>query len=217
MTMSNGKSIIVDTSRCTGCRGCQVACKQWNGLPASPTTQTGTYQNPPDFNGCTYKVVRFADGRGADGKPYWYFTSDMCRHCVEPPCLAGSSVEGGMIHDEATGAVVYTAKSKDDDFETAQSVCPYNVPRKNEETGAMVKCTMCIDRISNGMVPACVQACPTGAMVFGDRDEILAEVQRRVNELKKTHPKAQAVDADSVRVIFIVTDDPDRYHTHLKA
>ena len=201
--MSNGKSIIVDTSRCTGCRGCQVACKQWNGLPASPTTQTGTYQNPPDFNGCTYKVVRFADGRGADGKPYWYFTSDMCRHCV--------------IHDEATGAVVYTAKSKGDDFETAQSVCPYNVPRKNEETGAMVKCTMCIDRISNGMVPACVQACPTGAMVFGDRDEILAEVQRRVNELKKTHPKAQAVDADSVRVIFIVTDDPDRYHTHLKA
>ena len=162
--MSNGKSIIVDTSRCTGCRGCQVACKQWNGLPASPTTQTGTYQNPPDFNGCTYKVVRFADGRGADGKPYWYFTSDMCRHCVEPPCLAGSSVEGGMIHDEATGAVVYTAKSKDDDFETAQSVCPYNVPRKNEETGAMVKCTMCIDRISNGMVPACVQACPFDAI-----------------------------------------------------
>ena len=179
--------------------------------------QTGTYQNPPDFNGCTYKVVRFADGRGADGKPYWYFTSDMCRHCVEPPCLAGSSVEGGMIHDEATGAVVYTVKSKDDDFETAQSVCPYNVPRKNEETGAMVKCTMCIDRISNGMVPACVQACPTGAMVFGDRDEILAEVQRRVTELKKTHPKAQAVDADSVRVIFIVTDDPARYHSHLKA
>ena len=67
--MSNGKSIIVDTSRCTGCRGCQVACKQWNGLPASPTTQTGTYQNPPDFNGCTYKVVRSPTGAARTASP----------------------------------------------------------------------------------------------------------------------------------------------------
>ena len=61
--MSDGKTILVDVSRCTGCRGCQVACKQWNELPATDTVQTGSYQNPPDMNGDTYKIVRFSEGR----------------------------------------------------------------------------------------------------------------------------------------------------------
>ena len=61
--MSDGKTILVDVSRCTGCRGCQVACKQWNELPATDTVQTGSYQNPPDMNGDTYKIVRFREGR----------------------------------------------------------------------------------------------------------------------------------------------------------
>ena len=59
--MSDGKTILVDVSRCTGCRGCQVACKQWNELPATDTVQTGSYQNPPDMNGDTYKIVRFRE------------------------------------------------------------------------------------------------------------------------------------------------------------
>ena len=65
--MSDGKTILVDVSRCTGCRGCQVACKQWNELPATDTVQTGSYQNPPDMNGDTYKIVRFREGRRARG------------------------------------------------------------------------------------------------------------------------------------------------------
>ena len=103
--MSDGKTILVDVSRCTGCRGCQVACKQWNELPATDTMQTGSYQNPPDMNGDTYKIVRFREGRHENGKPYWNFFTDMCRHCVNPPCVLAAD-EGTMIHDEATGAVV---------------------------------------------------------------------------------------------------------------
>lgn len=61
--MSDGKTILVDVSRCTGCRGCQVACKQWNELPATDTVQTGSYQNPPDMNGDTYKIDQ-AKGEG---------------------------------------------------------------------------------------------------------------------------------------------------------
>ena len=79
--MSDGKTILVDVSRCTGCRGCQVACKQWNELPATDTVQTGSYQNPPDMNGDTYKIVRFREGRHENGKPYWNFSHD-------PPDLA---------------------------------------------------------------------------------------------------------------------------------
>jgi len=71
--------------------------------------------------------------------------------------------------------------------------------------------TMCIDRIKNGLIPACVKACPTGAVVFGDRDKILDMAKKRVTELKKTYPKAMAINPDEVRVIYIVTDNPKKY------
>jgi len=209
--MSNGKSILVDTSLCTACRGCQVACKQWNNLPGTKTKQVGTYQNPQDLSSDTWKVVRFADGKKEDGKPYWYFFSEMCRHCIMPPCKLSidMAVKDAVIQDEATGAVVYTEKTKKMTFKDV--MCPYGIPQQNPKTKVLVKCTMCIDRIKNGMIPACVKSCPTGAMVFGDRDEILAMSKKRVMELKKTYPKAMAINPDDVRVIFIVTDDPGKY------
>ena len=209
--MSNGKSILVDTSLCTACRGCQVACKQWNGLPGTKTKQVGTYQNPQDFSSDTYKVVRFADGKKEDGKPYWYFFSDMCRHCIQPPCKLSieMTVKDAVIQDEATGAVVYNEKTKRAPFKDV--LCPYNIPRQNPKTKVLAKCTMCFDRITNGMIPGCVKSCPTGSMVFGDRDKILEMAKKRVEELKKTYPKAMAINPDDVRVIFIVTDDPKKY------
>jgi formate dehydrogenase iron-sulfur subunit len=70
---------------------------------------------------------------------------------------------------------------------------------------------MCFDRITNGMNPACVKSCPTGAMQFGERDKILETAKKRVEELKKASPKAQAINASDVRVIYIVTDDPQKY------
>ena len=214
--MADGKSIMVDTSRCTACRGCQVACKQWNGLPGTKTKQLGTYQNPQDLSAFTWKLVRFAEGRKEDGKPYWYFFSDQCRHCVDPPCLDAIAgyVEGGVIRDEATGAVLYTEKAKKAPFEEVRSACPYNIPRQNEKTKLLVKCTMCSDRLVHDMAPACVKSCPTGALVFGDRKEILDMTAKRVDELKKTYPKARALNANDVRVIYIVTDDPGKYHQY---
>lgn len=214
--MSEGKSILVDTSRCTACRGCQVACKQWNQLPGTKTKQTGTYQNPPDFGFETYKVVRFSEGQHENTKPYWYFFSDMCRHCVQPPCQVASN-NNEIIINEATGAVIYTAATANMDFEMARDMCPYDVPRQNPETKVVVKCTMCLDRVLSGMKPACVLSCPTGAIEFGDRKEILEKVKQRVEELKKHYPKAKALDADDVRVIYIVTDDPKKYHSHAEA
>jgi formate dehydrogenase iron-sulfur subunit len=214
--MSNGKSILVDTSLCTACRGCQIACKQWNELPGTKTKQIGTYQNPQDFSAFTWKLVRFAEGKKDNGKPYWYFFSDMCRHCMEPPCAdtIQGFVKDGVIHDETTGAVVYTAKTKSVPFQEVRSSCPYDIPRQNLKTKVMAKCTMCIDRTKNDRIPACVQSCPTSAMVFGDRQEILERVEKRVEELKKTFPQAMALNPEDVRVIFIVTDDPEKYWKH---
>lgn len=214
--MADGKSIMVDVSRCTGCRGCQIACKQWNELPATETKQTGSYQNPPDMNADTWKLVRFRDGRGEDGKPYWNFFSDMCRHCLAPGCLSGAAGDE-MVQDEETGAVVYSGDTSKSDFDLALESCPYHIPRKDEKTGRIRKCVMCIDRIKDGLKPACVTSCPTGAMEFGERDEILKKVEARVQELKKTFPKAKAVDPNDVRVIYIITDDPDHYAEYVEA
>ena len=217
--MSKGKSIMVDTSRCTACRGCQVACKQWNGLPGTKTRQMGTYQNPQDVSAETWKLVRFSEGIKDNGKPYWYFFSEQCRHCLEPPCVdsIGGYQPEGATRDEATGAVIFKPASKEAPFEEVKGACPYNIPRQDAKSKEFFKCTMCLDRITNNRVPACVQSCPTGAMAFGERDAIVEMVKKRVEELKKTYPKAMALNPDEVRVIYIVTDDPKKYHQYAVA
>lgn len=212
--MSEGKSILVDTSKCTACRGCQVACKQWNGLPGTKTKNVGSYQNPQDVSADTWKLVRFSEGKKDDGKPYWYFFSEQCRHCTEPPCLAVADSPKAIYQDEKTGAVIYTEKTKKLDGAAIIDSCPYNIPRQNAKTKVLFKCTMCFDRVNGGEIPACVKSCPTGAMVFGDRAAILEKVSQRVAELQKTYPKAKAIDPDEVRVIYIVTDDPEKYYRY---
>lgn len=207
-----GKSFFVDTTRCTACRGCQIACKNWNQNGASATKNMGNHQNPPDLDGNTFKLVRFSEVLN-DGKVAWYFFADQCRHCLEPPCkdTIAAYVPDGAIQDEATGAVVYTEKSKAAPFEEVRSSCPYDIPRQGPK-GSLVKCTMCIDRVSNGLLPACVKVCPTGAMNFGERDAMLSLAAERLEKVKGKYPKAQLIDADQIRVIYLVVDDPRKYH-----
>ena len=211
------KSFFVDTTKCTACRGCQVACKEWNQLPATKTFNWGSYQNPADLSFSTYKLVRFREFMSG-GKMNWYFFPDQCRHCLEPPCkdTAEGYVDGAIIQDDATGAVIFTPKSaklSPSAFEEVRQACPYNIPRQAPVTKIMAKCTMCFDRISNGLLPACVKACPTGTMNFGDRGMILDMAYTRVDELKKKgYEKAQLLDSDSIRTIFLVVNDPSFYY-----
>lgn len=215
-------AILIDTTRCTACRGCQIACKEWHDLPANATKQTGTHQNPPDLNAFNYKVVRFNEYINEAGKVVWNFFPDQCRHCLVPPCkdLADLSIEGAIIQDEKTGAVVATELSKqlsDDDFESIKEACPYNVPRRENGKAVLSKCTFCLDRQQAGMVPACVKSCPTGAMQFGTREEILAAAKARLAVVKKEFPKAFLADPDDVNVIYLLADDADKYHSHAVA
>ena len=212
------KSILVDTSKCTACRGCQVACKQWNKLPATKTINWGSFQNPADLSFDTFKVVRFRE-LVSGGKLNWYFFPDQCRHCLEPPCkdTAEGYVEGAILQDESTGAVVFTDKTRklsSSAFEEVRQSCPYNIPRRDSATGLAAKCTMCFDRVGNGLLPACVKVCPTGTMNFGNRNTMLDMANERMTKLKqKGFAKAQLLDADSIRAIFLVVEDPLIYHT----
>ena len=213
------KTILVDTSRCTACRGCQIACKEWHELPANKTTQYrwGSHQNPQDLNPNNYKLVRFNEHRDKDGVVRWNFFPDQCRHCEIAPCkeIGDGYIEDAIVQDEKTGAILYTDKTRKftkEQFEEMREACPYNIPRRDEMTGLMSKCTMCNDRIHNGMIPACVKVCPTGAMQFGDRDKMLALAESRLASLKKKWPDARLADPDSVNVIYLLIDKPENYH-----
>lgn len=212
------KSFLIDTSRCTACRGCQVACKEWHELPANQTRQRGTHQNPPDLNPYNYKLVRFSESL-ENGKISWCFFPDQCRHCLDPPCKgeAEGYMEGAIVQDKETGAVFFTeltAKLSPAACDAVRAACPYDIPRRNAETGLLTKCTMCIDRVSNGMLPACVKVCPTGTMNFGERADMLALAQKRLAEAQKTYPHAVLANAESVRTIYLLIDEPQKYHQH---
>jgi len=206
------KSFFIDTSRCTACRGCQIACKEWNELPANKTKQTGTHQNPPDLNANNYKLVRFNEYL-ENGTVKWYFFPDQCRHCLQPPCkeTIDGYVQGAAIQDETKGAVVFNAKTQKAPFEEVLNSCPYDIPRQAPD-GSIVKCTMCNERVTRGLLPACVKACPTGTMNFGERQEMLDLAGKRLAELQKTYPKAILADPEDVSVIFLMLDEPNKYH-----
>ncbi|BDQ33497.1 4Fe-4S dicluster domain-containing protein [Pseudodesulfovibrio portus] len=212
------KTIFVDTSRCTACRGCQIACKEWHELPANKTTQYkwGSHQNPQDLNPNNYKLVRFSEHLD-NGVIRWNFFPDQCRHCELAPCkeMGDLYIEGAIVRDEKTGAVLYTDKTKNfskEQFEEIRESCPYNIPRRNEKTGVLTKCTMCNDRIHNGMPPACVKVCPTGTMNFGERSDMLKLAEARLAVLKKQYPDARLADPDEVNVIYLLIDKPENYH-----
>ena len=209
------KSFLIDTTLCMACRGCQVACKQWHDLPAEETVNRGSYQNPEDLSFDTYKLVRMTEEE-IDGRLQWLFFPDQCRHCLEPPCQEVADDPKAIFSDPATGAVLYTAVTKELDSGEIIESCPYNIPRA-ASNGVLAKCDMCLDRVQNGLEPACVKTCPTGAMAFGDRDDIMQQAKAHLATAQKKFPKAQLLDPDDVRVIYLVASDPLLYHSNAVA
>ena len=212
-----GKAFFIDTTLCTACRGCQIACKQWNQLPATETKNRGGFQNPEDLSFFTYKLVRFSEYMGSDGKPVWYFFPDQCRHCLEPPCKESPENPEAIIIDPLTGAVLYTDKLKRENNQDLRESCPYDIPRDDPQTGYVAKCTMCVDRVQNGLVPACVKTCPTGAMNFGNRDEMVALANKRLAEVKSKFSNAVVTGIEDVRVLYLLADEPIKYHEYAQS
>lgn len=210
------KAFLIDTTRCTACRGCQVACKEWHNLPALKTKQRGTHQNPPDLTPFNYKLVRFSEHL-IDGVVKWYFFPDQCRHCIAPPCVmvAEDYVPGAMVQDDETGAIIYTDLTKRlsaEEFEEIRESCPYDIPRRDTATGLVAKCDMCIDRVKNNLNPMCVATCAMGAMEFGEREDMLRLAERRLAKVRKEFPRASLADPDDVCVIYLLADEPERLH-----
>ena len=213
------KAILEDVTKCMGCRGCQVACKQWNELEAEETINTGSYENPPDLSPQTWVKVKFTEVvRG--GKVNWLFTRLACMHCTDAACVEVCPTEA-LYHHEL-GFVAYD-KDLCSGCGYCADFCPFHVPRskRNLLTGVakMDKCTFCttpsLDRIAAGYEPACVKACPTDALIYGDRDELVAEGRKRVQNLgAKGYSNAYLYgdkELGGLHVVYVLDDSPGVY------
>ena len=207
-------AILYDASKCTACRGCQVACKQWNDLKGDVTKNRGTYENPPDLSANTWLKMKFIEtGEYPDIR--WLFGRRSCMHCTESACVDVCPTKA-LYHHEM-GFVAYD-KSKCSGCGYCVEACPFDIPRSS--SGAITgirhanKCTLCQDRVTNDEKPACVKTCPTGALTFGERADMLAAAQARLSVLKADNTKAN-IYGDSqlggLHVIYVLEDSPDVY------
>jgi formate dehydrogenase beta subunit len=173
---------LVDTSTCIGCKACEVACQEWNDLPPEATVLTGTYQTLPALTANVWNLIRFNEHVEDDGTLRWLMRKDQCMHCADPGCLAACPAPGAIV--QYTNGIV--------DFQQDQCIgcgycmtgCPFDVPKFNPDTRRVYKCTLCVDRTSVGLQPACVKACPTSCLQFGTKEEMLEVANTRVEQLK---------------------------------
>ena len=193
---SQDMAFLIDMTKCTGCRGCQVACKQWNQLPAEETTffSGEGYQNPPAMSEHTFTRIKFRDYQ-KNGQNEFAFYKEMCMHCNEPACASVCPV--GAFEKTPEGPVVYKAE-RCIGCRFCMIACPFGVPKYewSKAFPLVRKCTGCYSRVKEGLEPACATACPT-AISYGPRGEMIKEAERRITAhpdkyLPKVYGKEEA-------------------------
>jgi formate dehydrogenase iron-sulfur subunit len=207
---------LIDISKCIGCKACQVACMQWNDLRDDIGTTVGIYDNPIDLTDQSWTVMRFSEVSTADGKLEWLIRKDGCMHCEDPGCLKACPAPGAIVK-YANGIV---------DFISENCIgcgyciagCPFNIPRISTKDNKAYKCSLCSDRVNVGLEPACVKTCPTGAIMFGAKDDMVLRGAKRVGDLKERgFQNAGLYDPKGVggtHVMYVLQhgDKPELYH-----
>jgi len=172
--------MLIDLSKCMGCRGCQYACKQWNDLPAEETHNWGSYQNPPALSAKTWTLISFHEVE-EDGKLDWVFLKEQCMHCLEPACISACPV--AALRKTEEGAVLRDEK-RCIGCRYCMVACPFGIPRFDWESplSLVKKCNFCIDRLHAGLTPACAKTCPSGAISFGERSSLIQEAEAHIRD-----------------------------------
>ncbi|MGZ6140480.1 MAG: formate dehydrogenase subunit beta [Myxococcaceae bacterium] len=174
-------SKYIDTSTCIGCKACEVACQEWNDLPSVPTQVSGTYQSLPSLHPEFWNLIKFNEVE-VDGAFAWLMRKDQCMHCADPGCLRACPAPGAIV--QYSNGIVDVNPEQCIGCRLCEAGCPFDVPRFSAKTGKMAKCTLCVDRTSVGLEPACVKACPTGCLHFGTKEDMVALGKERVEQLK---------------------------------
>jgi formate dehydrogenase iron-sulfur subunit len=204
----------IDTSTCIGCKACEVACQEWNDLPLTHTEQTGTYQTIPSLRANYWNLIQFREVEHAGGLA-WLMRKDQCMHCADPGCLAACPAPGAIVQYQ--NGIVDVDPEKCIGCGLCEPGCPFDVPRYTAGSNKMAKCTLCVDRVTVGLEPACVKACPTGCLQFGDKSSLLAMGAHRVKQLQENgFAQAAVYDPPGVGGTSVITvlrhgDHPEWY------
>jgi len=181
-----GVAKLIDTTKCIGCKACQVACMEWNDLrePVGDdiARNIGVYDNPIDLTPNSWTVMRFAERETEQETLEWLIRKDGCMHCADPGCLKACPSPGAIV--QYNNGIV--------DFHQENCIgcgyciagCPFDIPRLSEKDKRVYKCTLCSDRVAVGQEPACVKTCPTGAIVFGTKERMIEHAGDRIVDLK---------------------------------
>ena len=240
---------FTDTTVCIGCKACEVACKQWNDLPADggEFRKGGSYDHTGRLSGSTWRHVRFVEiaepaaasprtscrtssrgrreprrrrrdvrrGRRVDR---WVFMSDVCKHCTNAGCLDACPT-GALIRTEFDTVVLQPDVCNGCGY--CIPSCPFGVVDRDHDDGRAAKCTLCYDRLEDGLEPACAKACPTDSIQFGPYDELVEVAERRVATLHERGVEGAylygAGDdageelAGGLGAFFLLTEPPERY------
>ena len=212
---------FTDTTLCIGCKACEVACKQWNQLPADGYKLSGhSYDNTLALSSTTWRHVAFVEQKrpenGTGKSVDWLMMSDVCKHCTHAGCMEACPT-GAIIRNEFGD--VYVQPDICNGCGYCIPSCPFGVIGRNQETGNAAKCTLCYDRQKIGIEPACAKACPTDSILFGDVDELKEKARKRVDVL---HERGQGaaylygVNEDTsvgdLNAFFLLTDKPSVYN-----
>jgi formate dehydrogenase iron-sulfur subunit len=259
--MGEAMGFYTDTSVCIGCKACQVACHQWNDLPAELATSEHTrqvagqstefepgrapgkqtkpltgdsYDNTGSLSAVNWRHVIFVEKSGtgvlSEGKASyeqddenrenlrWLMMSDVCKHCVNAPCLEVCPT-GAIMRTEFDS--VYIQEPVCNGCRNCVSACPFGVIHmsglENEGKGTAKKCTLCYDRLQHGLTPACAKACPTESIQFGPISDLKVRAQKRVEELHAMGlDEARLYGADEqilggLNAFYLLMDEPEVY------
>jgi len=220
-------AFLTDTTLCIGCKACEVACKEYNGVPADGFTWTGrSYDNTLQLGHSTWRHVAFVEmepriGVGGNSGEHttWQFLSDVCKHCEHAGCLEACPT-GSIVRTEL--GTVYVQPDVCNGCGYCVVGCPFGVIDRRPEDGRAFKCTFCYDRQRNGDAPACAKACPTQSILFGDLDDLRARADARIHDLHARgvndaviyDPRETSVGG--IHAMFIVRGDPEAYNLPAK-
>lgn len=232
---------FTDTSLCIGCKACEIACKQWNQLPASDPVWTGSsYDNTGQLSATTWRHVQFIEHIGRPDIPLiqpgsalssisqstalpffnsdrWLMQSDVCKHCANAPCQEACPT-GSIIRTEFD--TVYVQQDICNGCGYCVVACPFGVIARDQYGDRTAhKCTLCYDRLKDGFEPACAKACPTDSIQFGEVEQLKAQARERLGILHERGVKeAQLYGVDDtildggLNSFFLLLDEPEIYN-----
>ena len=217
--MAEPMGFFTDTTVCIGCKACEVACKNWNQLPAreggQPEMSGQSYDNTLRLSGTTWRHVKFIEQFDGPYNGRWLMMSDVCKHCVQAGCLEVCPT-GAIIRTEFDTVVIQSDVCNG--CRACLGGCPFGVIDINPVSGTAQKCTLCYDRMSVGLEPACSKACPTDSIQFGPIEELRQRAAARVDQLKAGgEQRAYLYGADpdgpvgGLNAFFLLVDEPEVY------